>query len=151
MKKVFSSKSQAPMVEVVTSKSFDLDIVEEKSVQPKHEHAGRHFIVDFWGGRFFKDITRIEQALKDAAKEACAHLLHIHLHKFSNDGGVTGVALLAESHISVHTWPEHEYAAFDVFMCGSSKPENAVSLLKDVFKPSRVEVKEILRGELSQD
>jgi len=75
-------------------------------------------------------------------------LLHIHLHKFSEGGGVTGVALLAESHISIHSWPEHGYAAFDVFMCGASHPERAVEVLKSTFNPTRVEIKEILRGKL---
>jgi len=49
-------------------------------------------------------------------------LLHIHLHHFSHNGGVSGVAVLAESHISVHTWPERDYAAIDVFMCGHTSP-----------------------------
>lgn len=109
--------------------------------------AGKHYIVDFYGASHLTDITLIEKALFDASHIAGATLLHIHLHKFSGGGGVTGVALLAESHISVHTWPERGYAAFDVFMCGNSKPEKAVDLLKEVFQPSRIETQEILRGQ----
>ena len=54
--------------------------------------------------------------------------------------------MLAESHISVHTWPECGYAAFDVFMCGDAEPHKAVDVLKAAFGPSRVVVTEHLRG-----
>lgn len=110
--------------------------------------AGRHYIVDFWGKKFLQDIKVIEKALKDAANVAGAILLHIHLHQFSDYGGITGVALLAESHISVHTWPENDYAAFDVFMCGDAQPEKAVELLQRVFQPEKVAINEIFRGKL---
>ena len=108
--------------------------------------AGRHFIADFWGAQSLQDIDLIETALKHAASVAGAVLLHIHLHQFSSDGGVTGVALLAESHISIHTWPERQFAAFDVFMCGNAQPDKAVEHLREVFKPEKVKIKEILRG-----
>jgi S-adenosylmethionine decarboxylase len=57
------------------------------------------------------------------------------------------VAVLAESHISVHTWPEIGYGAFDVFMCGDAEPWKAVDVLKDAFDTDTVEVRELLRGE----
>ena len=117
-------------------------------IKLKHQHAGRHYIVDFWGAQMLDDAEKIESALRAAAKAGEANLLHIQLHKFSEGGGVTGVALLAESHISIHSWPEHDYAAFDVFMCGASYPERAVEVLKNIFKPTQVEIKEILRGKL---
>lgn len=113
------------------------------------DYAGRHFIIDMWQAQHLSDEQGIEVALREAAKVAGATLLHIHLHKFSQGGGVTGVALLAESHISVHTWPEFDYAAFDVFMCGQSAAEEAVSLLKAVFQPQKIEVKQINRGLLA--
>lgn len=112
------------------------------------EFAGKHYLVDFWGAQSLTSVAVIEQALRDAALASCSVLLHIHLHQFSSSGGVTGVALLAESHISVHTWPERDFAAFDVFMCGDAKPEEAVKLLRSVFRPERVELSEILRGKL---
>ncbi len=112
------------------------------------EFAGKHYLVDFWGAQSLTSVAVIEQALRDAATASRSVLLHIHLHQFSSSGGVTGVALLAESHISVHTWPERDFAAFDVFMCGDAKPEEAVALLKAVFRPERVELSEILRGKL---
>ena len=64
--------------------------------------------------------------------ECGATLLHIHTHKFSPQG-VSGVAILAESHISVHTWPEIGYGAFDVFMCGDAEQMNAVGVLSRAF------------------
>jgi S-adenosylmethionine decarboxylase len=73
-------------------------------------------------------------------------LLHIHLHKFSPNGGVSGVAVLSESHISVHTWPERGFAAFDVFMCGAAQPQKAIGVLEGAFKPKRVVVGEYKRG-----
>jgi len=108
--------------------------------------AGRHFIVDFWQATNLDDMQYIERALVKAVDAAGATLLHIHLHKFGGAGGITGVALLAESHISIHTWPEREYAAIDIFMCGGAKPELAVSSLQKSLQPARKRVDEIPRG-----
>jgi len=90
----------------------------------------------------------MEQALRRCVTEAGATLLHIHLHHFTPNGGVSGVAVLAESHISVHTWPECEYAAFDVFMCGDARPERCQPVLTQCFKPDRIDVHRHLRGEI---
>ena len=84
----------------------------------------------------------------DAVHEAGATLLHIHLHKFEDGGGISGVAVLAESHISVHTWPEKGFAAFDVFMCGNAEPRKALEVFKRAFTPGRVVVGEHKRGVL---
>ncbi len=64
------------------------------------------------------------------------------------NGGISGVAVLAESHISVHTWPERGYAAFDVFMCGSAEPKKALKVLEQAFAPERVVVGIHKRGVL---
>ncbi len=111
-------------------------------------YAGKHYIIDFWQAQHLDCVEVLEKALKDAANVAGAVLLHTHLHKFSTGGGVTGVALLAESHISVHTWPEFDYAAFDIFMCGDARPDKALALLEQVFKPQKKEIKEINRGQI---
>tara|TARA_B110000881_G_C18534877_1_gene495209 strand:+ start:849 stop:1343 length:495 start_codon:yes stop_codon:yes gene_type:complete len=164
------------MIDVKTSKTFSNDVINTQLAQKKAQEAlvvtdhqniqqskeyspidiqescdqvaGKHYIVDLYGASFLTDIDLMEKALIDAAHVAGATLLHIHLHKFTEGGGITGVALLAESHISVHSWPERNYAAFDVFMCGNAHPKKAVELLEQVFLPKRIEVKEILRGEL---
>ena len=114
------------------------------------EFAGTHLLLDLYEASHLDDIDHIEQAMRDIVSSCGATLLHIHLHHFSPSGGVSGVAVLAESHISVHTWPERDYAAFDVFMCGDAEPENAVPVLKRAFFPRRIEVSEELRGRVSK-
>ena len=73
-------------------------------------------------------------------------LLHIHVHHFQPNG-VSGVAVLAESHISIHTWPDAGYAALDVFMCGSADPDACIPVLREAFSAKSVGVSEILRGQ----
>ena len=68
------------------------------------------------------DPELIDRALRDAAEAADATILHSHFHHFGPDGGVSGVLVLAESHISIHTWPERDFAAVDIFMCGACNP-----------------------------
>lgn len=108
--------------------------------------AGTHLIVEVIDGTGLDDEARIERAFRDCVDAAGATLLHIHTHKFSPQG-VSGVAVLAESHISVHTWPEIGYGAFDVFMCGDAEPWRAVDVLKAAFQTEDVRVTELLRGD----
>lgn len=107
--------------------------------------AGAHLIIDLYNAERLDDLPYVEQALRSCVEEAGATLLHIHLHPFEPTG-VSGVAVLAESHISVHTWPEAGYAAFDVFMCGDAKPEKCVDVLRNAFNPGKTAVSELLRG-----
>jgi S-adenosylmethionine decarboxylase len=109
-------------------------------------YAGSHLIIDLWDGEHFDDVEVIELALRRAVQAAGATLLHLHLHEFTAGGGVSGVAVLAESHISIHTWPERSYAAIDVFMCGSAAPHKVVPVLRHVFKPRRIAISEQMRG-----
>jgi S-adenosylmethionine decarboxylase len=108
--------------------------------------AGVHLIVDLHGASGLDDIDLIETTLRHCVEAARATLLHIHLHHFQPNG-VSGVAVLAESHISIHTWPDARYAALDVFMCGKASPDACIPVLRDAFKAERVEVNEILRGQ----
>jgi S-adenosylmethionine decarboxylase len=107
--------------------------------------AGVHLIVDLHDAQGLDDIDLIETTLRRCVDAARATLLHIHLHHFQPNG-VSGVAVLAESHISIHTWPEAGYAALDVFMCGSANPDACIPVLREAFKAARVEVNELLRG-----
>jgi S-adenosylmethionine decarboxylase len=109
--------------------------------------AGTHLIIDVYGGSRLDDIEHIRQMMHDAVTAAGATLLHTHLHHFTPNGGVSGVAVLAESHISIHTWPERDYGALDVFMCGDSAPEKAVEVIRAAFQPSRLAVDTHLRGD----
>jgi S-adenosylmethionine decarboxylase len=108
--------------------------------------AGVHLIIDLHGAKGLDDIDLIEATLRRCVDAAGATLLHIHLHHFQPNG-VSGVAVLAESHISIHTWPDAGYAALDVFMCGRANPDACVPVLRDAFKAKHVEVEEILRGQ----
>ena len=112
--------------------------------------AGTHLIIDLWDAERLDDLEHVERTLLEAIEAAKATLLHIHLHHFTPNGGISGVAVLAESHISIHTWPERGYAALDVFMCGHAEPQRAIPVLQRAFSPSRTDVNEILRGEVNE-
>jgi len=110
------------------------------------EYAGSNIILDLWGARHLDDLEFMEQAMREVVEVAGATLLHIHLHHFTPSGGISGVAVLAESHISVHTWPERDFAAFDVFMCGDARPENAGPVLQRYFAPGKMNISQHHRG-----
>lgn len=81
-----------------------------------------------------------------AAEAGGASVLQAHFHPFGSGKGVTGVVLLAESHITVHTWPEHDYAAFDVFMCGACRPMQAAKIITAACLDAVTSVRSIDRG-----
>jgi S-adenosylmethionine decarboxylase len=107
---------------------------------------GSHCIVDLWGASHIADAKWLTHALEAASTAAGATLLNIFLHEFPSSGGITGVALLAESHMSIHTWPEKGYAAIDVFMCGRADPKLALNVLILQLKPTHSSVKYLARG-----
>lgn len=109
--------------------------------------AGAHLIVDLYDAQRLDDIDHIDETLRHCVGAAGATLLHIHLHHFESNGGVSGVAVLAESHISIHSWPEAKYAAVDIFMCGTADPDACIPVLREAFKAKRVAVSELLRGQ----
>jgi len=108
--------------------------------------AGIHLLVDIWGADHLDDLDLTERALTDSARAAGATLLHTHLHHFSPNGGISGVLVLAESHISIHTWPERGYAALDLFMCGEADPYKAIPVLRAAFQPAALTLTENKRG-----
>jgi len=110
-------------------------------------YAGNHLIIDLFGANRLNELDYMEQTIKRCVEAAGATPLHFHLHHFTPNGGISGVAVLSESHISVHSWPEADYAAFDVFMCGAAKPELCVDILKEAFNATEVVVKTHQRGE----
>ena len=109
-------------------------------------YAGTHLLIDLDGCVNLDDIDMIEHALKDAALAGGATILNVDLHRFEPNGGVSGVVVLAESHITIHTWPENGFAALDVFMCGECDPYKSIPVLKRAFKPATVQVTESRRG-----
>ena len=108
--------------------------------------AGMHLLVDLWGASNLDDPAHIDGALREAAIVAGATILHSHFHHFTPNGGVSGVVVLAESHISIHTWPERNFAAVDIFMCGACDPHLTIPILRGAFTPSRVDLDEQRRG-----
>ena len=108
--------------------------------------AGLHLIIDLIGARGLDDPDLIGSALRRSVKACGATLLHIHLHQFTPSGGISAVAVLAESHISMHSWPERDYAAMDIFMCGDTDPYQAIGVLEEAFSPERLSVQELRRG-----
>jgi S-adenosylmethionine decarboxylase proenzyme len=114
----------------------------------KQKYAGVHLLAEFWQGKIIEDADRIEKILLAAAKASDSTALKTSVHKFSPQG-LTGFVLLAESHIAIHTWPEYNYIAVDIFTCGEkSMPEKAFEYLKKVFKPISFEMQEIKRGRI---
>jgi len=112
-------------------------------------YAGGHLLLDMWGARDLTDPEFIENTLTRAAEASGATILHAHFHQFGEGGGVSGVLVLAESHISIHTWPERDFAAIDIFMCGACDPLKAVPALEHGFKPAESKISEQRRGVIS--
>jgi S-adenosylmethionine decarboxylase len=109
--------------------------------------TGTHLIADLYGCTGLADIALVERALRGAVDAAGATLLDLRLHGFGEELGVTGVALLAESHLSIHTWPEHGYAAVDIFLCGEQHDlDAALATLRHSFTATRCEEQRIARG-----
>jgi len=127
-----------------TTKGFDSKnfFVEHNGVK----YAGIHLLIDFWDANNLDDETLVTSTLKLCVEAIDATLLHIHTHKFEPNGGLSGVAVLMESHISIHTWPETGYAAFDIFTCGDTQPLKAIEILQKAFKPKQQKISTQFRG-----
>lgn len=114
-----------------------------------YRSCGTHLIADLYGvdSKKLSDLQAIEDLLKRSAHAAGAHIVYSHFHPFGPRQGITGVVLLAESHISIHTWPETEFAAVDVFMCGNAEPQRALELIRQALAPASIKVQDITRGD----
>lgn len=132
-----------------SGKTSVLDLTRPDHFAPRTEdgtlRAGTHLIIEVRNATGLDDKERVERAFHECVAATGSTLLHMHLHRFQPQG-VSGVAVLAESHITVHTWPELKYGAFDVFMCGKADPWRAIDVLADAFETREIEVKEISRG-----
>lgn len=117
--------------------------------QPIHQAAGVHLLADLYGiaPEKLMDAAAIEGLLRSSALACGATILHSHFHTFGAGQGITGVVLLAESHISIHTWPEFGFAAADIFMCGEATPKQALDLMQSALEAERCVVQTIPRGQ----
>ena len=110
---------------------------------------GRHLILDVWGkvdSLPFWNMDEAAGALKSAAIKAGATVMSERWHHFGEGHGYTGVVILAESHISVHTWPEKGYAAIDVFMCGKCNPMDTMEAICEFYKAEKTKIEYFTRG-----
>jgi len=110
---------------------------------------GYHLLIEFNGcdHGILNDVGRIKSLLDEAALVSGASIVDSIFHRF-NPHGVSGVVVIAESHLAIHTWPEYGYAAVDLFTCGETvDPWKAYEFLKKGLKPQSTSTKEILRGE----
>lgn len=116
-------------------------------------HAlGTHLLVelkDCTNLKLLNDVKKVEEALVSAAREAKATIVQTCFHKFS-PFGISGVVVIAESHLTIHTWPEYGFAAVDIFTCGDTlQPEVAASYLIGKFKARNPSIVEMKRGIIS--
>ena len=111
--------------------------------------AGRHLIVDYWGctAELLNDKDALVHIINKAAKAAGAVVMSTESHEFEGQG-VTAVSILAESHISIHSWPEVRYAAVDIYTCGDCNPLLAHEVIKKELGSERFKAIEFERGKV---
>jgi len=110
------------------------------------KNIGIHLVADFWYGKIIESEDEIRKILIETVKKSNCKPLEISIHKFQPQG-ITGVILLEESHIAIHSWPEFNYLAVDIFTCGDkAMPEKALEYLKREFQPKKIRIKRIKRG-----
>ena len=111
------------------------------------EQMGTHLVIDAWEtpAELLNDPNLIREALIEAINIGQATLIDLCVHQFSPHG-VTATATLAESHIAIHTWPEHGYFAADLFFCGAGKPQLAAQILQTALQAKQVKIREFNRG-----
>jgi len=109
---------------------------------------GRHLLVELFDcdPDVINNLEAVKGALIEAAKRAQATIVDVVFHEF-NPFGISGVVVIAESHLSIHTWPEYRYAAVDIFSCGEAlQPEVAANYLVEQFAAERTSIVEMQRG-----
>lgn len=120
--------------------------------QDSAQTLGTHLLVELYGCNpdAIAHVREVEQTLVDSAHASNAHIVSHYFHAFEPHG-VSGVVIIEESHYTIHTWPEHRYAAVDLFFCSETvDPQRAIEVLQERFQPERVEVIVVRRGMLHQ-
>ena len=108
---------------------------------------GKHYLVEYVGcnPKKLKFVEDVRPLFLRAAEKSRATIIQSFFHQFE-PAGVTGIIMIAESHFSVHTWPENTYASFDILTCGEMEPEAAIEELRTGFEAQRVDVRVFPRG-----
>lgn len=108
---------------------------------------GRHLIGEFYGcdHALLNDVDAIRRTIQATAEAVGATILHVQAHRFAPQG-VTATVIIAESHLSIHTWPEHGYAAADIFTCGTLDPVPGFRRLQQELGAQSTRVQVIVRG-----
>jgi len=107
---------------------------------------GRHFLIELWGADNLDRPDIGEEALVECVRATGGTLLDTRFVPFPN-GGYSGVCIIAESHVTIHTWPEYNYAAIDMFTCGPTMDFDAgIEMLRKYFAPKQVQIAEVRRG-----
>ena len=124
--------------------------IQPQNLQPSAA-LGKHILVEFYhcSSTCLGDTTRIEHSMIEAAKDCGATIVDAWFHHFS-PVGVSGVVIIQESHLTIHTWPEYHYAAVDLFTCGHSiDPWLAYKVLEQALEAKHTSVTEIERGQIN--
>jgi S-adenosylmethionine decarboxylase len=116
-------------------------------LKPPPQELGKQYIVDFHGcnAETLKDVRQVAEAMKTAARLMNATIVDTLFHQFS-PYGVSGVVVISESHLAIHTWPEYGFAAVDVFTCGPLDVHKGIHFLKTAFGATKIEVNMVERG-----
>ena len=114
-------------------------------------YLGKHWILELYDctESLLCDPRMVEQLMQEAAKAMQATIVESNFHHFS-PLGVSGVIIIKESHLTIHTWPEYGYAAVDIFTCGQIDMDNGISFLKEGFQSNSSELKKLSRGRSSK-
>ena len=108
--------------------------------------VGTHLVLELWGCSNLNSKETVEHTLRDIVAAIDVTLLDLKVYPFS-PMGITGVAIVAESHIMIHTWPEHGYAAIDIFTCGMERDlQSAIEAVREHFTPERIQAMNMVRG-----
>jgi len=111
-----------------------------------HRGVGKHLIAECWDcNEHIFSATVIREALKEAVQRTGATLLKLVVHNFE-PYGVSAIAIVSESHLFIHTWPEMRYLALDVFTCGDTFPDRALEVIRSYFEPRSLKVLKLERG-----
>ena len=114
------------------------------------DYLGNHLLVELYecDSKKLNDLGKLEMVLKEAVRISGATALKASFHQFAPQG-VSGVIIIAESHFTIHTWPEYGYAALDIFTCGQSvDSQKALDYIEKELNVKTVSVTEMRRGNI---